>query len=254
MSDNIAPLPPDTGVAIQSVDFMIDQVARIVGAPDDPDAREQAIGFLDRAANWMNLSGLYMFRRIEIDYESFTLGDTTVEQPTDWGWPDDIIRLYDSNGALLGVGEWLDWDTFKSAVETQNTNSVPAYFSIRSEMDGLIHFHLPIDTTKVAKITIPYFARMQKPSEASELLITPESQEALICGAEAFFVRHRYIHRRETWTPVWDMFLKAITMAKGASWRYRQVVHSNAEPDESGHLVQSTFTNVQPATAFIALR
>ena len=236
-----------------NVDIMIDEVASLIGTPDDPDGRERAMRALDRASDWMNMSGVYMFARKTETYDSFTDGDQTLAAPADFGWPEDRPRVYDSgSGRIIRVLEWLDWDTFK---REQNGDSgdrpgAPSFISLRSELDQTFHVSPAIEAARVGTIEIDYLARINKVSESEQMLMTPETRAAMIFGGEAFVMRLRHATRPRVWEPFWAHFTKAVTQAKATAWRYRQVVHSNAQPDEAGWVSPASFRG---GTVWLAL-
>jgi hypothetical protein len=237
VTDKLTQLPPESTLSNvkQPVDVMIDEVAGLIGGSTDPASRTKATRALDRAADWMNMSGVYMYRRKTYTTESVTADQTQIETPGDWGWPEDVPRVYNASGDIVGRMEWLDWEPFKSLqADGDPTSSVPSYASIRSELDEIIHIYPAIDTNNVSEIQFDYLARIQRVSENTEIYALPETREALICGGEAFAMRFHYASRPRIWEPFWMHFTKAIRNAKATSWRFRQVVHTNATPGESG--------------------
>jgi len=236
-------LPPEDLPVLHPVSTMVTQVADLIGRGGDPDAEVKALLYLNRAANHMNLAGVFMSRRKEVTFDDLTAGDSTLALPADWGWPDDGVRVYNSTGKLLTSVEWLDWERFQRSIDDKTPSGAnqgpPQWISIRSEADELLHIY-PHLSAEVAEIVVPYMARVQKLTDDTELSITPEIEECLIMGGEAFYTRHRHLTRPEVWRPLWKDFLNSIIQAKGASWRYRQAVHTNARPDESGAIEDSS--------------
>jgi hypothetical protein len=212
---------------------MIGEVAAMIGGDANLRDRAQAEMALDRAADTMNAAGVYMFKRADVTFDSFTLGQTTLAAPSDWGWPDAGVRVYNANSELLGVMEWLDWNVFQRQV-TSAQNGRPQWISMASELDSNFSIFPYIDTSDVDSIVIPYISRVSRPSAVVEMIITPEAREALIRGGEAFVLRRRYASKPAVWLPFWHHFQEAITQAKGSSWRYRQSVHGGAAPMEVG--------------------
>lgn len=245
MADELIQVPPEDllSTIFHPIEAMIDEVAGLVGGSDDPGTRQKAIRALDRAADWVNMSGVLMYRRTEQTYDSLTSNQTTLERPADWGWPDMGARAYNAAGDLISTLEWLDWDTFQGLISgTANRDSIPKYLSMRSDFEGNIFLFPFVDPTLVDRIEIPYIRRIERLSETNEVLATPETREALIVGGEAFVMRHRYARSPNVWMPFWRHFTNAITLAKGAADRYRQVVFTGARPDEDGRIGPSAST------------
>lgn len=237
MADDVLQVAPESllSVTFQPVEIMIDEVAGLVGGTEEPDTRNKAILALDRAADWINMSGIFMYTRKELSVTSFTADQQTLDRPADWGWPDEGARVYDPDGDLLDPLEWLDWDAFQQQIEVSDS-SVPEWLSMRSDLNDNISVYPYIDNTQIGEIVVPYLTRITRISENNEVLVTPETRESLICGGEAYIMRRKYKNTPNIWTPFWRQFTNSITLAKGAADRYRQVVHTGARPDESGRL------------------
>ena len=233
-------LPPQSTFTSpdQPVDIMVNMVAGLIGGQDSLEDRSRAILWLDRAADWMNGAGIYLYRRKTQSYTSaagdFATGDKTLTPPTDWAWPSDGCKTL-FGGATKNHLEWLDYHIFQQ-VKDKDSNGSPQYLSIRSEMDDQIHLLPNIDTAVIDQIDLQYVARLQRPSENATMLISPEVREALICGGEAFALRLRYASKPGIWMPVWKQFERAMEQARIAAWRYRGAVHTNARPDEAGFI------------------
>lgn len=249
MPDQIALKTPVTNPTIASIDGMVSEVASLIGGEGDPNVKAKALKSLDRAADRMNMAGLYLFRRKEVNYQTAAAGgsgttllendDQTLPTPSDWGWPERSVVAIDSNSNRLKQLFWQPWETFRliSAQDTTSASGIPEFISIRNELEALLHFWPPIDTDSVAEIIVPYYARILRPSEVSDsnLFASNEVIEALITGGEAFMMRFRHKNQPQQWLPFWNDFKDAITMAKGASHRNQQVQDIWAIPGETGY-------------------
>ena len=84
---------PLTTPSEQTVDGMVGEVADLVGGSDDPEIKAKALKLLDRAADRLNLAGIYLYRRKTVTYDQngsgdldLTNGDTSLNLPSDWAW------------------------------------------------------------------------------------------------------------------------------------------------------------------------
>lgn len=233
MPNNITHLPPlDTLIGVrQPIDAMVGEVAGLVGGDDSPSAQAKALAFLDRAADTMNAAGVYLFRLKEEPYTPSS-GATTINLPTDWGWPTDPFTLYDSASRVKGMVEWVPWEYFRAAAQDTSRNGVPSIASVKSEHDDTASIHPPVDTAQVSTMKVCYYARVQRPSEVEEIYLTPETREALIAGGEFYMMRYRYKHQANVWMPFERLFLHAIDRAKGAAARRQGTYHNFAAPDD----------------------
>src|SRR5262245_14703325 len=102
--------PPSTTISTTAVDVIIEEVAGLVGGPDEPDVRELAIRCLDRAADRLNAQSIWMHRRKEASYGSLTAGQSQLTLPTDWGWPDRPVYAFNSAGSQVGHIDWITWE------------------------------------------------------------------------------------------------------------------------------------------------
>jgi hypothetical protein len=235
--------PPETTLdnARQPIDVLIGEVAKLIGGSDDPDAKAQALISIDRAADWMNKSGIYLYNKRTKSYTSgdFSDGDGSLDLPTDWGWPHHPIIVYDENGARVIRGEWLEWEEFRPYIQDLDTadqnKGRPQYFSIRDEFqDAKVYCYPFIDSTQVQQIDVVYFKRVPRPSEVETLYISPETRECLIIGGEAFTMRFRYARNPNVWQPFWKQFQDSITLAKGVAHRRMQATRGLVTPMEEG--------------------
>ena len=90
--DNLLQTPPLTTGALAAVETMVQDVADLIGGAGDPDVRAKAIRMLDRAADRMNASGVYLFRRKEASFTSFTNGQSTLTPPSDWAFATRLLK------------------------------------------------------------------------------------------------------------------------------------------------------------------
>jgi hypothetical protein len=255
VAEELVHLPPESTLdnVHQPIDLMIDEVAGLIGGHTDPAVRAKAQFALDRAADWMNMSGIYMFRRKTETYDSLTADQATLDVPSDWGWPERNPRVFDSSDNPNTHMEWLDWDQFRTRQNATDNSGTPCIISARNELETTFAIHPGVDLGEVNSIELDYYARVQRPSEHEEILILPEIREALICGGEAFAVRFRHLTRPRIWEPLWVQFTKAIKLAKGVTWRYRQAVLAQATPVETGHPLMDPYSSTGRGTAYIRI-
>ena len=260
----IVPTPPldNTVATLQNVEAMIGEVAGLVGGSTTPQARSKAITCLDRAADRLNMEGVFLYRKLTISYPtsgSFSDGDRTLSFPSDWGWPTDPILAFDSDTQLLGRIEWKNWEEFNLQVIDPTQTGTPAYASIKNEKEGLIYLVPAIDASEVDTIVFSYFGRVQRPSEEDgDLLLTAETREALIAGGEFFIMRYRYAKFPRIWESFYDDFQRAMDGAIAANNRWIEATHPSAVPELEGVLSTrqlSSLTNARlfPGPAFIQI-
>lgn len=229
MTDFVHAPPVTTAGALQPIDSLVEIVAQAAGGSGDPEIRSLALVCLDRAADKMNMSGIFAFRQKDATYTtsdgSLTNGQSSLALPADWAWPLRNPALYLAS-ALVGQVEWTSFDRFRefwSDLDTSDTSNygTPAYLSIRSEIEELAYLWPFVSTADVDTIVVPYYARIQRLSEITDtqVYLTPEAREALVAGGEAYMLRHVHMHEPQIWQPVWQQFLNTITQAKGASKR-----------------------------------
>lgn len=223
---NFVHAPPDLSPnGFQPVEDLIVQVASKVGGPDDPETRSLAIRCLDRAADRMNMAGIFMFRRKDATYSSLTLGQSTLTLPDDWGWPEGFGAAYLSD-ELVGRIDWVAWDIFldkqKSLDTTSSSNyGSPQYLSLRSELEEVAFVFPYIDTSEVDRLVLPYYSRVQRISEETDtsLLMTPEVRETLLTGGEAFILRYEFPENPQVWLSVWNDFQQTVQGSIGVTAR-----------------------------------
>ncbi len=247
MPDQILTAVPLTNPTVATVDGMVGEVADLVGGSEDPEVRSKAIKLLDRAADRLNLSGVFLYRRKVVEYDQngtgdldLTEGDTTITLPSDWGWPEKGVFALDSNGDKHKEIMWLSWETFTELTgNTSGASGIPEAISIRNEIENLAHVWPPIKTADgdVDRLQVPYFARILRPSEVSDanLLASKETIEALITGGEALMMRFRHKNQPQIWIPFMNDFKVAAHQAKAAAHRNQQVIDSWATLGETGY-------------------
>lgn len=242
MPDILVPdQPASTPATLQPVETLIDIVASLVGAQGDATGRAKALECLDRAADRMNMAGIFLFRQKEATFTSgsdFAQAADTITMPTDWGWPIDPIILRHANGDISGRGEWKSWDVWRQLQAGANDTAMPAYFAIRNELDGTIYMAPKANLADIGSITLSYIARIQRPSEATNasLALIPEAREALLAGGMALITQYRYLKYSNIWQPMMIDFKLMIEGARAATKRWLNATHPTAYPDESGHL------------------
>ena len=251
----IQPPPTTLPSAAQAVDRMIGEVAALVGGDDDLDIRTKALAFLDRAVDRLNMKGIWLVQRTENAYSALTNGQQTLAFPSDWGFPDDRSFAYNADNQLIKVIEWRAWEHFRGFIsDTDSTHySVPDYLSIKSDLsESLIYVWPFIDTSKVSKIIVPYFKRIQTLSEATSFSATNEIREALISYAEYLIMRYRYKDKPAIWLPFERDADRVADKAMKAARRMEMGIHVSAVPDFEGNLA-APFQSFAPGTVFIAI-
>lgn len=248
--------PPLTSATLNSVEFMVQEVADLIGGTDDLDIRTKAMRMLDRAADRMNAAGVYLFRRKEYSgFAAFTTGQSTLTLPSDFAWATDPSIAYDVNGNAIQIMEWKTWEIYRMLLQqtSQNINSVPCFLSILNELDGIAYLYPYIDAAKTASIKMTYFARVVRLSEVSDgnVYLSPEGRECLITGGQAMMVRQRFLTKPAIWEPMMEDFDRLIRTCKQAAYRNQQAEHISAKPDESGNLASNTYTPGPRATVYL---
>lgn len=244
--DNLLQVPTLTTPSLNNVELMIQEVSDLIGGAGDTDVREKAIRMLDRAADRMNAMGVWLFRRKENLFGSFTSGQSTLTMPSDWAWGTDPMVAYDVSGNAIQVIEWKTWETYRMLLQTTTSNitNVPAFASLLNELDGLFYLYPYIDPAKVDSIKATYFARLLRISEVTDgdVYLTPESRECLITGGQAMMIRQRFLTKPAIWAPMMADFERMVLLAKSAAFRQQQAEHIAASPNESGSLSTSIYT------------
>lgn len=241
-----SPTPQAETPTLLPVDFMVEETAALIGGAADPRARSRALRALDRAARRMNLAGVYLYRRKEHDYTlisdpAFTDGASSLVLPSDFGWPTDPFLMLNSDGEVVGGCEWIPWEQLRGVMNSTATPGTPSYVSIRDEIgDNRVYLHSPIEADDVATVRLTYLARLQKPSEVAgqtdvALVMSDETLEAILTGAEYFIMRHRYKDAPQVWRQFYVDFERCIIHARAAASRQQQAFHMSMRPD--GHMV-----------------
>ena len=253
--DNLLQTPPLTTGALAAVETMVQDVADLIGGAGDPDVRAKAIRMLDRAADRMNASGVYLFRRKEASFTSFTNGQSTLTPPSDWAFATDPMTCFDSLSRVNNVVEWKSWEIYRQqlVVSPTNINGVPSYATQLSEMDATIYLYPYIDSSKVSTIKATYFARILRISELTDanVYLTREAAECLVTGGMALMTQNRFLSKPAIWGPMMADFDRMIQATKQVAFRNQQAEHMGIRPDESGNLASSVYTPGPQATVFI---
>jgi hypothetical protein len=243
---------PQPDLTPQGTALMVDEVARLVGAPDDPELRTAALVALDRAADRMNMAGLYLYRRQQATFSTLTEADTTVPLPSDWAWPVGPVLILDADGVQISASDWVEWDTYQKVAIDPTSTGVPTWFSILNEFDALAHFYPAVDSSTVGQIVLTYCARIQHPSEAADdqLYFTPETRECLISGGQFLIMQHRYAGQPGVWAPYKGDFDANIKRCKASAARQlagarRQIqVDTTGRPDLSAPLRSGVYVRI----------
>jgi len=233
------PTPTGSTLTETDTDTMISEVAELGGDPTDPDLRTKAIRALDRAADRLNMRGHWLFRRKTLTYSTTGSGDqllsaddSTLTLPSDWAYGIDPIRVLGADSDLNRIGEWKSWAWLQGYKTDSDFSGVPSYFAIKSELDLVAHFYPSLDTSTTTAIEMTYVARVQRPSEASSLSITPETREALISGGMALFAQWRWVNMPQVWQPLLKDFYYNIKLARASTKRALGELHQTATVDE----------------------
>lgn len=232
---------PQPDLTPQGTALMVDEVARLVGAPDDPELRTAALVALDRASDRMNMAGIYLYRRAHETYSGLTDGQNSIDLPPQWAWPVGTVTLLDASGVLVGECDWVEWEVYRREAVDPTTKGTPVLFSLLSEFDAKAYFYPAVDIANVSSITLTYCARIQRPSEASDdmLYFTPETRECLISGGSFLMMQHRYAGQPGVWVPYRQDFEQAIQRCRASAARQlygarRQIrVDTTGRPDLS---------------------
>jgi len=256
LSDELIHLPPVSilDISSQPVDAMIDEVASMMGKAGDPEGRNRALSFLDRATDRLNMDGVFLYRRKDFEETNFTDGQFTLTLPADWGWPEPVGYSFNEDDPVAKnkVLEWKNWPDFSGLSWNTGNTGIPEYCSIRSDFDGLLYLYPSINTAKVSKLQFPYIARLQKPSEADTIYMQSETREALISLATALAVQFRYIDKPNIWGPMMAEAMMVARKAKGAARRFESSLHITAYPDETGRLRPGD-TQTSPGSVYLRL-
>lgn len=226
-------LVPQTSISPSAVDLMVSEVAGLLHEEDDPNIRTKALASLDRAADRMNSRGLYVYARTQATYDTLVSGQTTLPLPTDWGWPMNPVQVFSSDGALTGIVEWMNWDEFGRRKISGSLVGNPYYISI---MDGtVLEAHLyPTIGDGTATIIVPYARRIPRPSTSDELLILPETREALITWGQALILQYRYPDKPGVWQPMLADAIRQTQLAKASAARLNYGARPRARVDFYG--------------------
>jgi hypothetical protein len=248
MPDQIMVGVPLTNPTIQTVDGMVGEVAGLVGGKDDPEVKAKAIKLLDRAADRLNLAGVYLYRRKIVTYDQagsgdldLTNGDTSLTLPSDWAWPEKDAYALNSDGDAVGKLTWVGWDVYQAYAlrDTTNAEGIPTLISIRNELDALAYVWPPIKTgnSDVDTLQVTYFARLLRPSEVtdSNLYATQETAEALISMGQALMMQFRHKNQPSLWIPFAKEAKEVFRQAKAAAHRNQQVLDTWAYIAEIGY-------------------
>lgn len=227
---------PQPDLTPQGTALMVDEVARLVGAPDDPELRTAALIALDRAADRMNMAGLYLYRRKQAAYGGILDGSTTVDLPSDWAWPIGQIEILGSDGSLVRVSDWVEWDTYRREAIDPTSVGVPLWFTILSEFDAKAYFYPGWDSTQTTSLNLTYCARIQHPSEASDdqLYFTGETRECLISGGQFLIMQHRYAGQPGVWAPYKGDFDRNIKLCRASAARQLAGAKRQIQVDTTG--------------------
>jgi hypothetical protein len=216
----------------ENVPLMVDLVAGLMGRPDDPATRHKALLYLDRAADRLNMRGVLLYKITEVSYTDFTDGQQSLDLPINWGWPADSAAVYDPDDNLIGKLHWVQWDNLRYSVNDPASNAgVPKRIAFRHQGDAKLFVSPPIDPDSIGSLIVPYMQRCERPSDSEDIVITPETREALITGGEAFATRYRYAKYPNIWRPMMEEFDRCVEGAIIASQRWLNAAQLSIYPD-----------------------
>lgn len=225
----ISPIDTTSAAGVQPVDAMVAQVCNLIGGAENPEIYLRGKAALDMAAGQMNLAGIYLTGLKEKTWTSFTDGQSTVPFPSDMGWPYGPMLLLDENGKVKNRVTWKSYDHFRLEARNPTETNEPYFASILGEaIDQTVHLWPAFGSGKSAySLVMPYFTRIQRPSEANTLYVTDEIRQCLTLGGEAFIMRQRYLEQPAIWTPFWKTFLDAIPQAIASAGRWEAETQAN---------------------------
>lgn len=239
---------PLTTPSEQTVDGMVGEVAGLVGGTDDPEVKAKALKLLDRATDRLNLAGVYLYRRKTVTYDQngsgdldLTNGDTSLNLPSDWAWPEKDAYARNADGDSVGRLLWVPWDTYQRYAlrDTSGAEGIPEIISIRSEFDDAAYVWPPIEIGDdyVDTLEVTYFARVERPSELTDATFyaTNETIEALITMGQALMMQFRHKNQPSLWVPFMNRALDVFKQAKAAAHRQQQVFDVWAIPGDQGY-------------------
>lgn len=229
-------------VTTQNVSRAVDEVCEIVGVSVDPELRNKALRFLDRAATKLNLAGVHLNSIREYSIKATaSQGHVSISGAPNWGWPYGdayAISAGLATSAMKGVLRWEPWNRFRQLDFDLTTKTaagqVPTTISIQSELFDKKAYLYPTPSAANCYIHIPYFSKVQRPSEESTLLVSDETYEALIQGAQAMMMQYRHASSPQVWTPFMQVF--ETTLARLRSATHRLHVEANnltIQPDSN---------------------
>lgn len=235
---------PTDSPQTQAIDKMITRVARLVGAQDDVAGRDMALEYLDGAADLLNLQGIYLFRRQTFTEDDLTAGQSSIDQPADFAWPLHPIRCLSPNNIIQLEAEWVSWEKYRTSIGDPTDQGIPHYFAIANELeDNSIRFFPTIDTAQVGAIEFHYVARVERPSEVTDLSITHEAREVLISGAQSLLMQERYADKPNIWIPWRTNFNRLTRQLKATARRGTGQIRRQASVDERGGPLRALFDN-----------
>lgn len=195
---------------------MIQHLASFVGGEGDNEVRNMALRCLDRAADRLNTMGVHVWTKRQEAY-TWSSGDASAALPTDWFCAAGSAWRVAADGSGPTEVLWMDWGDFSSYDLTSEGS--PKYISIRSDVyDGLIHYYPKVSAEAAGQILrVPYYAKIQRPSEAADLYLYDIAREALLTGGTAFMLQWRYAQNPNIWMPYFADFERQGYAARAAS-------------------------------------
>lgn len=216
----------------QSVERLVDEICSVVGAPYDPEIRDKALKCLDRVATRLNVAGIYL-QNLKEHKVGLTKNQNyvSISGASNYGWPYGAPYVVATSSccaasATVGYLRWQPWERFKLLDDNMATEKTttkwesPLYCSIQSEVfdKKLYLYKVPCSSSSLA-VHMPYFSKVQRPSEESTLTVSDEVYEALQSGAEAMLMRFKYASQPNVWQPMMQDFELILARLKAAASR-----------------------------------
>jgi len=175
-----------------------------------------ALRCLDRAADRMTMNGVHLWTQRE-QSAALVSGAASRALPDDWLCPSGSATLLAADGSGPNEILWMEWPQFVG-YDLTATGS-PKYLSIRSDVyDALVYFQPKVSAEAAGQLLrVPYFAKINRPSEVSTIYLSDPAREALLTGGLAFMLQWRYAQTPNLWLATFADFERQMFSARAAS-------------------------------------
>lgn len=249
-----------TTLNVIPLDKLIRVVLQIIGAPeDDNEARQLALDALDESADELHLGGQFYFNRKEQTYSAgvdYSDGDAHLDLPTDFAFPAARLRVNNVSGNLLNLATWVAWERFDNMIIDADRQGPTGACSIRSTQDEVFYVYPNLDTSSVGSIVLPYFAAVERPSEATTFTVPREIEHALKAGARAYIMRHRHSTNPNIYLPFQrDAAIARLRASQLDVLRHGPLTYQFV-PNEKGLEVDAPYAHIaydRPGTVYISI-